>query len=376
MKKHILKVIALLAILMTSGEALAALPPRGLVLYTQPPGDYALNLEFVTLTYTNIAYATVTLPNGKKEEIPRGGIVAVINYPPEVQTDSLPQDAATATQIIKNARSKYPQFGAKLDAVLAKWTNSLEVYHQKQRLAPHTPLKPPVGLSLEVDGTAYTQVVMTSFDGTTVGITHEAGAARIPAVKLNAGQIAALNATSTAVRIDPSKITVAAPAPVSTPNATKPAVRFDALSAKQFTEDRPVVPKNLLGTNSDPSFEETLDFINRKLKDSGRRIWFGERTQKMILLSGDQVVVFDPGAFNAEVRFRTNKGQPYQYSDIEFEVTTGRDEVQFVSLDGKIEKGKKLFLKWDDNLDPTELKRLATAFSHLIVLFGGKRDAF
>lgn len=226
MKTYILKIVALFAIF-SSGEALAAIPPRGLVLYTEPPADYVLNLEFITLTGTSVAYATVSLPNGKKQEIPRGGIVAIINYPPEAPTESLPQDAATAMQAIKAARTKYPQFTGKLDGALTKWTNSLEVYRQRQRAAKAAMPTPTAGLTLEADGVAYSQVVLKSFDGVTVGISHSSGVARIPAIKLKPEQIVALNATSTYVRIENEKVMK------STPSQRVPATTTESRGTPQ-----------------------------------------------------------------------------------------------------------------------------------------------
>lgn len=221
MKSHILKLAVMMATILTCGETLAATLPRGLVLFTEPPADYVQNLEFVTLTNTSVVHATAVLSSGRKQEIPRVGIVAVIPYPPEVASPSHSQDAAAGLQAIKVARGKYPQFAAKLDAAQARWSNSLEVFRQRQRMTKAA--LPPVAstLSLEIEGFTYAQAVLTSFDGVTVGIAHEAGAARIPAIKLKPEQITGLNATSSLVRIDPKAITDSPPVTKTAPGRSE-----------------------------------------------------------------------------------------------------------------------------------------------------------
>lgn len=214
MRPSFLKWIFALTILIACGRALAASPSRGLIIYSDIPSTYAETLEFVTVTNTNTIIATAVLPSGKKQELPRGGIIAIINYPPLKPTESLPQEADAALRSIQALRPKYPQFAAKLDAAQIKWNNGLEVYRQSQRLSKATPAPSSKSLTLEVEGVRYEQVVITSFDGAMVGIAHSAGVAGIAAIKLKPEQIAALNATSPAVRIDPSKIVAATPAPI------------------------------------------------------------------------------------------------------------------------------------------------------------------
>jgi hypothetical protein len=236
MKSFILKGVVILTFAIPCSEALAATPSRGLVIYSDIPSTYAETLEFVTITSTNAVIETVVLPNGKRQEIPRGGIIAIINYPPAAPAESLPQDAATALRSIEALRPKYPQFAAKLDAAQTKWNNSLEVYRQQQlRLTKATLAAPAKSLILDVEGVRYEQVSLTSFDGATVGIAHSAGVAGISAIKLKPEQIVALNATSTTVRIDSTKIVAATPA---APKAATPVLKADDVH-------RPVAPADI-----------------------------------------------------------------------------------------------------------------------------------
>jgi hypothetical protein len=207
MKSLILKLIPLFAIFAFSGEGLAVTPPRGLVVFTEPPADYAMAVEFSALETKNVAYATATLADGKKQEIPRGGILAVIDYPGSQLGGSIEKEAAIATQKIQTLRAKYPQLSAKLDKVSTAWANAVTLNHQQRDLPSASQSAPrPAGLALEIDGVSYTGVLLTSFDGSSVGIEHSGGVARIPAAKLKVEQINALNATTPSVRIDPAKI--------------------------------------------------------------------------------------------------------------------------------------------------------------------------
>jgi hypothetical protein len=191
------------------GTALCA-ESRGLVLYTEPPADYVVPLEFVTLTATSVAYVTVVSFTGKQQEIPRGGIIAIINYPPEIPTASLAAEVETTTRKIQALIQKYPDCRVRLNAALTKWTTGLDAY--RQHLSKAVPQKAVTTLTLTVDGVSYAQVVLTSFDGTTISIDHEAGVARIPAIKLKPEQIVALNATSTTARIEATRI-ISPPSP-------------------------------------------------------------------------------------------------------------------------------------------------------------------
>jgi tetratricopeptide (TPR) repeat protein len=167
---------------------------------------------------------------------------------------------------------------------------------------------------------------------------------------------------------------------------------------KMWTEDPPAIPESVLDRQINPSFEQTLQFINAKLKPSNRRIWFGTQAKKIILTSGDSVFVFDPSACSPEVRYGRKQenrqsaryplggfGLPavmdnYQVeiSTLTIECTDAAEEIQFFYPDGKSRKEDKLFLRWESprNLDAADLEKLANAFSHLIGMFGGVKSAF
>ena len=203
MKLLVEKLILILAIFGSASGAFAATAARGLVLWRQPPADAVSALEFVTVTRSNVAFSSVLLPTGERLEIPRGGVVAFIDYPSETPTVS---EAEAAIRNLEAAIPKYPFCTARLRAALTKWNNALAFSRQLSRKPVATPAKAASVPALLVDGVKYAEATLSSFDGATVGIEHANGVAKIAAKQLMPPQITALNATSTSVRIDLTRI--------------------------------------------------------------------------------------------------------------------------------------------------------------------------
>lgn len=206
MKFFVSKMVACLAIFNLCSNLHAANPARALVLYNEPPSSYVTALEIVTLNPGSVAYSIAVLPDGKKLEIPRAGIIAVIDYPPQSTARVTEQEAAAALQKIASSVQKYPQYRTKLDAASAKWNNALAI---AKKAAKTTTAQSPIkntGPELEIDGVKYLNVALVSFTGTEVAISHADGVAKIPATTLTASQIAVLNATNTAIRIDAAQV--------------------------------------------------------------------------------------------------------------------------------------------------------------------------
>ncbi len=203
MKLLVEKLILILAIFSSASGAFAATAARGLVLYTQPPNDAVNALEFVTVSRSNVTFSSVLLPTGERVEIPRGGVVAFIDYPSEAPTVS---EAEAAIRTLEAAIPKYPLCTARLRAALTKWNNALAFARQLSRKPVVAPAKVASVPALLVDGVKYADATLSSFDGTSVGIEHANGVAKIAAKQLTPAQITALNATSKALRIDLTRI--------------------------------------------------------------------------------------------------------------------------------------------------------------------------
>jgi len=271
MKSLIMKIIGILAILIPFGEVFGAGAVRGVVLYDEPPATYVVALEFVTIRTTSVAFVTVTLPDGRKQELPRSGVVAVIDYPPEIPGGSLAKDAATATRNIQALSSKYPQCAVKLNAALTKWTNAVAFYQQKQKAATPSPSSTPSQANtLEIGGVKYTNVTLKSFDGGFIDIEHAAGFARIPAIQLKPEQIAMLNTTSSAVRIDPTKIAAATPKAAATPPVRGDPTKAAATSLAQIPE-KPIDPHTASSKPPEEDFPDGFARIGSPIEEFMKR---------------------------------------------------------------------------------------------------------
>jgi hypothetical protein len=292
------------AILITCSGAFATTAPHGLVLYTEPPNNYVETLEFVSITTTNAVIATAVLPTGAKQEIPRGGIIAIINYPPASPTESLPQEGVAALRSIQSCRAKYPQFSAKLDAAQSKWAESLEFYRQLQRASKTVTTKSKTSLTLEVHGVTYSDVVLQSFDGTNVGISHSAGVARIDALFLKPEQIVALNATSKAAQIDPAKIVASVPTHLAEAKDAQSTAKLAASEASHGSGSKAITQDEAgaAGDNSSASLGDSKEAFIRR---------YGKPVQHTVLNDvgtyADEKLIMNKNGFGISVFFFHDK---------------------------------------------------------------------
>lgn len=159
--------------------------------------------------------------------------------------------------------------------------------------------------------------------------------------------------------------------------------------ASPINKERFVEPQTLAAGGT-PSYAETLEFINGKLGPL-MTLGFGERTQKMILRFNFEngpgfTAVFDPRELNAEVRYqqitrRVGEGIASELrieGRVILEARSGDPEFliyQPHSSEAPV-KQHSLTIGETGLIDGLTAERLAEAFSHLIVLFGGKKEAF
>ncbi len=152
-----------------------------------------------------------------------------------------------------------------------------------------------------------------------------------------------------------------------------------------------VVPPNpLVG----PSYQETLAFINAKLAPY-KELGYGEKSRKMIVRSlqaeGDgegETILFNPADLNAKVRYETESRQ-FNYEVVErgrilleafngqplltaYEVRSTPDGVFSTQATPR----SQCVLSITGTLSSMDAQRLAKAFAHLILMFGGKGEAF
>jgi hypothetical protein len=152
-----------------------------------------------------------------------------------------------------------------------------------------------------------------------------------------------------------------------------------APSAKQWeglpvNMDELVAPTDAI-IESTPSYDETIQFINAKIYGA---IGYGKNAAMMIHREKSRTAVFNPKQLNREVRFMANT---------RFGVTS-----HSVLLQGR--NGAEAFTIWrnfaDKSFDKTsktsslkievsnalDAEKVAKAYSHLILMFGGEKEAF
>lgn len=170
------------------------------------------------------------------------------------------------------------------------------------------------------------------------------------------------------------------------------AQRTDALFAKLWSQqpvnaDRFVEPR-LPTSGGAPSYADTLEFINGKLGGFAT-MGFGEKTRKMILrFTPGETAVFDPADLNQEVRYgkRTVTYGPDSREEgyVLLQVRNSAPKIEVHqpiqeangALDPQVVTSSDLKVGQLGNLNPLDAEKLATAFAHLIGMFGGKKEAF
>ena len=137
--------------------------------------------------------AQIVQPNGAREEIPAGGIIAIIEYPPAQPDGATTQRAATALNQIdallaKFPRAQFPQIHAKLVPLAAKWRSAQQLAATAATSLAAATVRPPSstqGLIITTtDGQRFDGVTSTKVDGETLSFEHSAGVASVPLAKL------------------------------------------------------------------------------------------------------------------------------------------------------------------------------------------------
>ncbi len=140
---------------------------------------------------------------------------------------------------------------------------------------------------------------------------------------------------------------------------------------KQWLDDQPVTPPQLQGGLFTPSYADTVEFINAKLKPYGK-IWFGEKAQKMILQEPGVIVVFDPSKCDPRIKY----GMKWDRYCIQFETSGGGDELLLIGTWQDSYQKKSNSFVFQTNTDSSDSERIAKAFRHLIEMFGGTPGNF
>jgi hypothetical protein len=122
--------------------------------------------------------------------------------------------------------------------------------------------------------------------------------------------------------------------------------------------------------NTKPSYEETLDFINAKLLQNDWTLRYGARTNAFLLIHPEGAYYLDLSSINPGVKY-TTEGSFFR---IQLESAQAESKFRAIRNDGTgEEKVRTISIPCND---PIDSEKLAKAFRHLILMAGGKDDAF
>jgi outer membrane biosynthesis protein TonB len=116
--------IAASFIVFTAASIFAASPPKGLLIYSEPPSTYAESCEFSAMS-SGPAYTIVIRPDGQKFQMNSNAEINAVEYPslnPQADTQ---EKASLNLDKIHSLERRFPQFNAQLQAAEAKWTNAM-----------------------------------------------------------------------------------------------------------------------------------------------------------------------------------------------------------------------------------------------------------
>ena len=165
---------------------------------------------------------------------------------------------------------------------------------------------------------------------------------------------------------------VAQPAVEKKPSEQKAEAERAKQNLKQWLDDAPIVPAWIANRSWDPSYENTLVFINERI--SPMKLWFGEKTGKMILQDINAIYVFDPSVLSTDLKLNTSTHENFSKQLV---VSKRSGTPDFLGIRGweewKQAPAKRFSLPCADDV---EAEKLAKAMQHLIHMFGGKKDLF
>jgi hypothetical protein len=161
----------------------------GVILFTD--ASYPVVLDFVSATKANVAFTLVVRPDGRKQEVPNGKIVAIFENPPAQPDAAAAAKAAVALAQIDAAlarfpRRQYPEVHSKLVPLAAKWRAAQQLAASVKTTATPVPSSSTSSVAMAkgtvittLDGQRYDEVSITRVDPDALSFTHAAGAATV-----------------------------------------------------------------------------------------------------------------------------------------------------------------------------------------------------
>lgn len=182
---RLLSPILALNLLICLGSSASA---AGIILFTD--ASYPVVLDFVSATKANVAFTLVVRPDGRKQEVPTGRIVALFDNPPDQPDTGTAAKAATILAQIDAAlnrfpRRQYPEIHFKLVPLAAKWKAAQQLASARTMATP-APSSSASSVTMAkgtviatLDGQRYEEVSVTRVDPDALSFTHSAGAATV-----------------------------------------------------------------------------------------------------------------------------------------------------------------------------------------------------
>ena len=156
---------------------------------------------------------------------------------------------------------------------------------------------------------------------------------------------AALSALKTTTQRPVSVVTT----PASGKTTHAPEIPRDE-SLKQWIDDEAVVPTMII--ESDPGFQETIDFLNAKAGPLRQKLWFGQASQKLIIEDYGGVVLIDPKDLSPTVIHSSYSDQSGRHYYVELKTTNSQDKFQFLGKFGRpATAGHRMSIKCEDEFD-------------------------
>ena len=149
---------------------LAATPPKGFLIYSEPPSTYADSCEYSSVNKGPL-YSIVLRPDGKSLQFERNAILTFVDYPTQNPEQDTQDVAAAKLKSIQETMGRYPQFKVRLQAIQTKWENALTAAKQLSSTRDKTDVQVSKTETTTIDPTA----VFITLDGhkyPTTNITH------------------------------------------------------------------------------------------------------------------------------------------------------------------------------------------------------------
>jgi len=369
--KFILRLLIALAVITTACDA-GQLSATALLIFKDPLTGYSEAFDVACKSYENRFITKFVLPDGRTEQFQNAGIVAILDYPPENLSPELELQATSTLQTTESLLKQFPQFKPKLETLRTKWENALAATKQLQTASAVTQQSTPSADTISfttTKGRKYENVTVSGTTDTGITVFSNSGVQFIDFELLpkDIQDRYGYDPAKSAARKQKDAVEKAAQI-----QRDEEAKRLkEEWDPERYNSDEFTDPLGFITVN--PSYSETVEFINDRLKDYDSSIGYGKVTEKMIYKTRNGTFVFDPSVLTPDAIFEwedTDYGVRHCRITLKCRNNVKAIKALWTSHHGlcstmEIPVGNKI-----------EAQKMANAFAHLIVMFGGKKELF